>query len=83
MYKSLSPDPSPKGRGVITLSGLNLTTKAIHSPLFWRRVGGEAVLGEALYIIYVANLTLFADTAKQFVFFVFTLLGVKRQHLSF
>lgn len=46
IVNSLSPDPSPKGRGVITLRGRNLTTKAIHSHLFWRGGGGEA-----LYII--------------------------------
>ena len=42
--------------------------------LFW---------GEALYIIYVANLTLFADTAKQFVFFCFYFVGGEKTTFEF
>lgn len=39
---------------------------------------------EALYIVYVANLTLFADTAKQFVFcFYFVFLGGKKTTFEF
>lgn len=41
--------------------------------LFW---------GEALYIVYVANLTLFADTAKQFVF-CFYFVGGKKTTFEF
>jgi len=39
---SLTPDPSPKGRGVITIRAKYIPTKTNHSPLFWRGAGGEA-----------------------------------------
>ena len=42
-YKSLTPNPSPKERGVYTSEGETITTdKGNHAPLLGRGVGGEA-----------------------------------------
>ncbi len=42
--RSLTPDPSPKERGVDSSTDNDSTDKGNHSPLFGRGVGGEAVL---------------------------------------
>ena len=42
--KSLTPDPSPKERGVDSSTDNNSADKGNHSPLLGRGVGGEAVL---------------------------------------
>lgn len=41
--RSLTPDPSPKERGVNSSSTEDSTVKSNHSPLFGRGAGGEAV----------------------------------------
>ena len=50
----LTPDPSPKERGVYSSPSENINSKCNHSPLFGRGVGGEAlergVGGEALEV---------------------------------
>jgi len=47
-YNGLTPNPSPKERGVYTLEGEKDTaTTGNHSPLLGRGAGGEAVGGEA------------------------------------
>ena len=43
VWNSLTPDPSPKERGVYTSSAENTTVKGNHSPLLGRGVGGEAI----------------------------------------
>jgi len=44
LKKSLTPDPSPKERGVYSSSAGNSVSKTTNSPLLGRGVGGEAVI---------------------------------------
>ena len=61
-FMSLTPNPSPKERGVDTSSAENIDSKGIHSPLFGRGVGGEAPIDLSTpdglaYMIYTSGST--------------------------
>jgi hypothetical protein len=41
---SLTPDPSPKERGVVTFAIRIISSRTIYAPLLRRGVGGEALI---------------------------------------
>jgi len=41
---SLTPDPSPKERGVVTFAIRIISSRTIYAPLLGRGVGGEALI---------------------------------------